>query len=394
MRSKDEWVFVPASSSSAPAPSGALGIQTKFLSTRIIPSVPGDMEKKEQRFKLQEKGKKYAPQEKGFFRFKRCWKQVIFGKEVELRKNAEGKVRIRGVEQCGDVWACPVCAPRIQYRRGQEIKQAVDKAYKEGLKVFMLTLTHPHYKGQPLAELIKKHNSAREKFWGGRFMQDWKKEMGLRGSISASEVMGGGANGWHWHTHVIIFTKQEISTEEEYLLKGRWANCLKRAGFEVRLEDVMEHGLDLMRNCHASDYLTKLGYGNWGIEREVQGGASKAGADGSMTPFQLLEADKISLWQEYLLATKGKKQLFWSRGLKAWAGLTEKTDEELLEEVDEPDEGELLAVVPKPVWYRICRDGQRVELMKQAEAGTLREWAEREKYIFYYPAPLSGQSAG
>ena len=165
MRSKDEWVFVPASSSSAPAPSGALGIQTKFLSTRVIPSFSADLEKKEQRFKLQEKGKKYAPQAKGFFRFKRCWKQVIFGKEVELRKNAEGKVRIRGVEQCGDVWACPVCAPRIQYQRGQEIKQAVDKAYAEGLKVYMLHETDAENARQlieSMAAEVEKHRDGAE----------------------------------------------------------------------------------------------------------------------------------------------------------------------------------------------------------------------------------------
>lgn len=385
---KNEWVFVPASSS-APAANGTLGTYTKLVSpspaTQKKPDVAGSLEKKEERLKLQEKGKKYAPID-GFYRFKRCWKKVVWGKQVEVRKNTEGKARIRGIEQCGDVWACPVCAPKIQYQRGLEIKQAVDKAYKEGLKVYMLTLTHPHYKGQPLAGLIKMHNSARKKFWGGKFIMKWKQQMGFHGSISASEVMGGGANGWHWHTHVIVFTQREISLEDEYILKGRWANCLKRAGFNVNLADVMEHGLDLMRDCHASDYLTKLGYGSWGIEREVQGSSCKAGVDGSMTPFQLLEADKIGLWQEYLIATKGKKQLVWSRGLKKWAGLLDKQDDELLEE-DELDEGELLAVIPTVVWYRICRNGQRVEVLRQAEAGTLRQWADKEKYIFYFPPP-------
>lgn len=53
---------------------------------------------------------------------------------------------------CGSVWACPVCAAKIQERR-REKSPAIDWAYAEGLQPTMVTLTFPHYVWRVLREL-------------------------------------------------------------------------------------------------------------------------------------------------------------------------------------------------------------------------------------------------
>ena len=50
-----------------------------------------------------------------------------------------------GLKLCGSVWACPVCAPKIQEGRREEIAAAVAWGYAQGLQPVLVTLTFPHY---------------------------------------------------------------------------------------------------------------------------------------------------------------------------------------------------------------------------------------------------------
>lgn len=75
------------------------------------------------------------------------------------------------------------------------------------------------------------------------------------------------------------------------------------------------------------------------MESEVTKGHLKKGREDSLTPFDLLrqsiELPKYGfLFREFADAFKGKKQLFWSKGLKELLGIESKTDEEILEETD------------------------------------------------------------
>ena len=91
----------------------------------------------------------------------------------------------------------------------------------------------------------------------------------------------------------------------------------------------MQHGLDLRDGTYAEKYVSK-----WGIEQEMTKGHIKQGRNGSYTPFDLLQysiADATinnrtakSLYQEYGIATKGARQLVWSRGLKPYWALKKR----------------------------------------------------------------------
>ena len=378
-----EWVFVPASASADQA-GELLGITAGKVSAQENQGFAGYADFRKEKYEIREIEQKFAPE--GFERLRRCGKKIIWGRDVEVNLSGEGRAFFSGVETCGNPWACPVCAPKIQARRGQEIGAAVDRAREAGYKVTMFTFTHPHYSGQGLARLIDMHNRAVKRFRAGRWFQGWKEEVGFVGSITSAEVTIG-KNGWHWHTHVLYIT--EYDDFDDYILQSRWLACLRAVGFAVNGQYVMEHGLDVMRNCHAADYLVKMGLKGWGVDRELTGGHAKEAGRGGRTPFQLLKEGDVEHWQEYVRATKGKKQIIWSKGLKAWACIGEKTDEEIAEEA-EGQSVSAVAKVPQVEWWHIVRAGWRLELLEVVEqcgADGLRAWAQEKGLMLLFASP-------
>jgi hypothetical protein len=101
----------------------------------------------------------------------------------------------------------------------------------------------------------------------------------------------------------------------------------------------------------------------------------KTSRTGSRTPFQLLAAyyqtgdtrDRY-LWGEYMRITSGLAAVRWSRGLRAaifGAALKpERSDEE---HAASDADGELVAVVPSPVWGDIRRRGFEHVVLVAAE---------------------------
>lgn len=406
------WSFIPARVASEVS-GEPLGISANFASTRINTGVESTQknsyaenqraEWQAERRKLRNESQKILFKTKKFSRLRSCGRSPLWSADgVEIRRNTESKsVYFAGLETCGNAWACPVCAPRIQYYRGEEIKKAVEKAYSEGLRVYMLTWTHPHRAGQKLKELNRAHNRARRYFKSGRWFQDWRDNHGYFGGVTASEVTWAQVNGWHWHSHELIFVKNKI---DEHILKSRWINCLKKAGFDITDDnwaDVYVHGLDVSV-AHSSDYLTKMGLRGWGVDKELQGGGGKAGRDADgirhYSPFELLEKGYEKEWIEYVEATRGLCQIQWTRGLKEWAQVEEKSDEQIAIELEadgqdvegqeqeqkkeqeqkEQAEPDLLAIIPRSSWYKILGNEWREELLAVARdkgKGGIDAWA-------------------
>lgn len=375
----NDWVFRPAVA--AELTRSALGNTAGKVSAQ---KNQGFEDGRKKRFDVREIAQKSNPT--GFERLGRCGKNPLPHREIELMHDKNNKrAYYSGVETCGNPWACPVCSAKIQTVRGQEIGVAVDKARSSGYKVTMLTFTHPHYKNQGLAGLIDRHNRAVKRFRQGRWFQNWKSSVGFIGSISSAEVTHG-LNGWHWHTHVLYITRSD--DWDDYALSVRWLDCLRAVGFDVN-DSVMVHGLDVMRDCHASDYLTKMGMSSWGAEKELTASHRKEAWRGGRTPFQLLEVGDIEHWREYVIATRGRKQLIWSKGLKKWAGIGEVSDDEAA--ADEADEQVVsVAVVPVLVWWQLVRQGLRLELLETLEdegIEGLKEWCVRKGIDLHFPCP-------
>lgn len=329
--------------------SSILGIITKFSPTYA---------EKRARYDLQEQIQSIA--DKG--RFQRvCWCSRRMVARVGIHKSLEHKTCFySGLLICGSVWACPVCSAKIQSRRAHEISSVCFYGYHNGMKAVMMTFTHPHRAGQKLADNMRMHNEALRLFRKGRAFDLFKKRAGYKGLIRGNEVTYG-KNGWHYHDHELWLVDMNFDIKkQECWLKERWLNCCLKAGFVIADERAfMEHSVDVMDNCHATDYLAKMGE-NWGVDKELAKGASKTKGK---TPFDLVGTNN-SLFLEYLDATKGKVQLFFSKGLKAAAGLQEKTDEELANE--QMDKAEVIAWLDKVAWKVVLQEKARADLTEIA----------------------------
>jgi hypothetical protein len=193
----------------------------------------------------------------------------------------------------------------------------------------MVTLTARHGREDDLAQLLDRMKRAKQKWAQHRAYKRLKVFM--IGSVTATEVTGGGAHGWHPHFHVLFVTTGPVDFDE---LREAWLASLRGVGLDGtgagwRVQDATEAGRYV---------------GKWGAAEEVALGAKKK-ARGGMSPTQLLAAscdqdDKRAgaLWREYSAAFRGRRQLVWSRGLKALAGVGETSDTEAA--TDQQQEGQ------------------------------------------------------
>ncbi|MDH0051541.1 protein rep [Comamonas terrigena] len=279
-----------------------------------------------------------------------------------------------GLVTCGSVWACPVCAAVIQERRRVEIEQGMAWAKAEGLAVVMVTFTFPHKAWQKLQELLDKQADAFKRLRKGRPWDAMKAKAGLEGLIRSLEVTHG-QNGWHPHTHELWFLKgsPEVLASSLPVL---WLNACAAAGLVDRKDQelvkaFMEHGVDVKENVEVGDYLAKQDDSrSWGLSHEMAKATSKAGRAKGVHPhhFLIRKADgDEERYIEYVDAMKGKRQLFWSPGLKKRAAVNELTDEELAEESRE--DSYVLGMLTPEDWEVVRGNDARAELLDAAEDG-------------------------
>lgn len=310
-----------------------------------------------------------------------------------------------GLMTCGNVWTCTVCAAKVQERRREEIAAAIAWAYKQGLQPVMVTLTFPHQHWHKLSDLIEQQADALHRLRAGAPWSRFKKSVGYWGLIRSLELTFGDS-GWHPHTHEIWFVsrdavadlstaearehevakrkKLKLSTDLDDVqdmrsrITERWKACCARAGL-LDLDNARQvagfeaHAVDVKGWCDASDYLAKQDDSrHWGVDREVAKASTKAGKAKGKHPFGLLAQASVGDKQsgarfiEYASVMRGKRQLFWSAGLKAKVGIGEATDEELAEQ--QRDAADLLGMLDLDDWRLIREAGKRADVLDAAES--------------------------
>lgn len=307
-------------------------------------------------------------------RVSHCW-WTAQGQTVQVirstRKTASGgktrRARFGGLQTCGSVWVCPCCSGHISEMRRMQLNALLAWARKEGYAVVMLTLTTRHGKGDSLPDLLNAMKAAK-RTWGASYAYKTIKADSLIGTVTATEVTGGGANGWHPHFHMLMLLK--LPSQAEALTA---AETLRQPW----LDAMQKHGLtgsgvafDVRGASAAGEYV-----GKWGAAEEITLAGKKRGSSGGMTPMQLADAsmngDKKAgaLFVEYANTFHGARQLVWSRGLKELAGVDDATDEQIAEDAarlaDETEDETLLGELPPDAWQSVR--GHRGRLLERCE---------------------------
>ena len=309
-------------------------------------------------------------------RCRRCGREVLGG--AVMVKVKDGVAHVSGVETCGRLWLCPVCAAKIRARRGDEIAEGVGRWIAKGGGAYFVTATLPHDQGDALARSLDVLTSSWRALTAGKAYQTEKERFGLVGNIKAIEVTHG-RNGWHPHVHAVFLTRSEIGVLDLCdwygRLDARWARALVRNGWSPGQQPYRLR-LDLVNRSTAAGlaaYVTKVQ--DAGLGNEIARADLKRGRASARTPMQILAdfgtwglAEDLDLWLEYEQATAGKSALRWSRGLRSLLlpDVEEQTDEEIAAE--EVGGDEIAALLPH-IWYRIAEiPGAEAAVLEAVEA--------------------------
>lgn len=339
-------------------------------------SVYSPFDARVERFALQSAVRRLLPDS----RTAKCLRYIQPGnKGVEVwRSNERASAHFAGLQVCSSVWACPVCAAKISERRRQELLQAMHLHESAGGQVLLLTLTNPHTITDDLPAMLKAQAKAMSRLSGTKAAQRLWSSIDCVGTVRAWEVTHGG-NGWHPHFHLLLFVRSGLDLPElQSRFYALWANCCRLAGLPKPSE---QHGVKLDDGKQAARYVTK---GLWGLDSEMTKGHTKKAKSGGRSPFDLLRSylgqdDKqaAALFVEYAHAFKGKRQLVWSKGLKALFAIDEASDEETANRSE--DDAYLLGRIEFEDWQLVLKSEARAEVLELAAHG----WDAVERFLTY-----------
>lgn len=347
---------------SASAQTPPLGNTAKSVSQKLA-ETPAQQRRAE-RYKLQRAAAGLLPGS----RTAQClWavSSMFYGVDV-IHNKQEGRARFSGLQTCGSVWACPCCSGTVSEHRRSELNALLAWARSQGLHPVMLTLTARHNQTTDLRTQLDGMKNAKRRMVSNRTFV--KLRAHLVGYVTATELTGGGFNGWHPHFHQVMLLK--AATESEALahvegLRTAWLSSLRAEGLDGAGAAFQVQGASA-----AGNYITK-----WGAAEELALGAVKKGRDGK-TPFQLLSSFSDTgdtraglLFTEYAKVFKGRRQLVWSPGLKKLARIEEVTDEQAAEDAvrlfDGSKHDERVANFTPTTWKKVRH--LRAALLKFAE---------------------------
>jgi len=270
------------------------------------------------------------------------------------RNEARDGASLTGLNRCGNLHTCPVCAAKIGELRRKQLSSAMVAHQANGGHAYLLTFTFPHEADEPLESLMAKFDKARQRFQNNRLWKAIKKDKRSVGVVNSLEFTVSQENGWHPHVHMLLFCDKQAFGEgapatngdlNSYMIEDLsklWCGILFKVGLgdNSKLQDMLKHALNVRGGEKAAEYIAKFGRDEkWGASSELARSHSKICSAGErwgvlhFTPFQLLVwAEAGDTWavhrfREYAEAVEGKRALTWSRGLKESLGV-EDIDEE------------------------------------------------------------------
>lgn len=303
-------------------------------------------------------------------RVRNCRRVAVAQLVTAAYRSTAQRAHYSGLQTCGSVWSCPMCAQKIAAGRQDELTALVEAAFAQGLEVWMVTTTVQHHIGQRLTDLMTAATRCGRLASQRRDVRELRAASGIVGIVKRREETHG-ANGWHPHAHEVVVAAPggDVVAWAKARHAGYDAGLAKHYGLRSIAES---GGLDI-RKMNLEEAREEIGSYMGKLEKTetVRGAAAELTAGPwqknarrrtSRTSWQLLrdaaagDEDAAELWREYEQATRGRKQLVWTPGLRGLLGLesVELTDEELAEENDSDQED--VATITAADWPLIYND--------------------------------------
>jgi hypothetical protein len=324
-----------------------------------------------------------------------CCRIPIPNRSPEIWGNVEQRrVKFRNVARCKSLWLCPVCANNITACRRSELEKVLS-AYAELCVPVMLSFTVRHHREYTLFDTLRTLTEAWRAMTKGKAWSKIQQRLGLRGMVRSLEITWSDRNGWHPHFHVVLLvSKSEMGAlAKQYdAIRQRWIAKVAEAGGNATWENgcqltVADNSIAayVAKWAHEPKPETEERLSRWGIATEATRGIAKEGRRGGMTPWDMLvECSQqrgfgmyAKLLHEYAEAVHGERQITWSRGLKASAGIAEKSDEEIVEGAD--GGYVFLAAIDSDDWPAIIEadaQGAILDCASRGDLGMMRDIIE------------------
>lgn len=291
------------------------------------------------------------------------------GPNVTLHRSDCGH-HFGGLETCGSVWTCPVCAAKITEGRCAEIEAVLKAHHEAGGRAYMMTLTIPHAAMQTCQELL---DTVRGVWRWVKTGSPWcraKERSGYLGDVRALEVTHG-ANGWHPHLHVLVFL-QPGTTDEQATYLAHWFYERWARGVEGRGYGDCSAGAFTFKPV-TEDYGAAQYVGKWGAALELTKAHTKR-SRGGRTPWQILEDCQngnprdAALFRDYAKTFKGARQLTWAGSVrKAYCPEPEAPDEALAEAPTLPETQ--IATLDGKLWTYVLHYDLTADVLLAADGG-------------------------
>lgn len=304
-----------------------------------------------------------------------CGCTLSFGANAAGISRTGEQFHFNNVVTCKNTWLCPSCSVKIKAKRAAEIKtifQAAEKRDielknegKQGLCHAHIILTTRHKSHETAKEVIER---LLKKSW--RKIQDcreWKKQK--IDFIRTVEITYSFNNGWHPHLHFYATSEQRFEELESFFngwLVPKWIALNENNTLPENQQ---------IHNAAQIDYRTNLQtYIGKELSLELTQSNNKRARGEGLTPFGMLHEiinpqteysnGEIAHFEmklkEYQKAIRSVKQTHYSKGIFEKYLSVEKTDEDLINEIEDTQQ---VLTISGDLFYTICR--------KHAQAMTL-----------------------
>lgn len=276
----------------------------------------------------------------------KCGRLAIFkdqASNIGIFKKNNDHFFYSGLETCGSVWTCPVCALKITYDRAKKVAKMLKNIQDMQIySIGFLTLTIKHEFRTKLSHSKTLILKAYRKITKSRKYLRLCSIFNIKGNIRALEIKYSIKTGWHPHLH-ILYVGTCNKNDLELFGNAIIDLFLKETGEKAGRQG--QKYLPILNIKGIKEYLTK-----WKAADEICKGHTKTKSKAeSFTPFEMLDFIRKNKHEndqkarvkefkakflEFYQQTKGTKQLTISENLEKFNFDLDfnKTDEEISRE--------------------------------------------------------------